>query len=236
MVFNNLFHFCRKAVTQVVDAVCLPTCAACGRAGDEVCRLCRCSMIEQLRSVDRGTPVETNRTIVGEFSGCLHDVVNGMKFKKHRGAANYLGGLLSRRIIGDGLVPGVDVHAVTWVPTSARRRRERGFDPSELMARMVGAQLGLPVVRTLVRADSGEQKTQGGVERWNGPGFRGRCIHYSRVLLIDDVVTTGATLAAASGALRTAGVSHIHVAAVAATPKRVAEGSEATSERYRAAA
>lgn len=236
MVFNNLFHFCRKAVTQVVDAVCLPTCAACGRAGDEVCRLCRCSMIEQLRSVDRGTPVETNRTIVGEFSGCLHDVVNGMKFKKHRGAANYLGGLLSRRIIGDGLVPGVDVHAVTWVPTSARRRRERGFDPSELMARMVGAQLGLPVVRTLVRADSGEQKTQGGVERWNGPGFRGRCIHYSRVLLIDDVVTTGATLAAASGALRTAGVSHIHVAAVAATPKRVADGSEATSERYRAAA
>ena len=192
-------------------------------------------MIEQLRSVSTVTPFETNRTIVGEFSGCLRDVVNGMKFKKHRGAANYLGGLLSRRIIGDGLVPGVDVHAVTWVPAPAPRRK-RGFDPSELMARIVGAQLGLPVVRTLVRADSGEQKTQGGVERWNGPGFRGRCIHYSRVLLIDDVVTTGATLAAASGALRTAGVSHIHVAAVAATPKRVAEGREATSERYRSAA
>ena len=192
-------------------------------------------MIEQLRSVSTGSPVETNRTIVGEFSGCLRDVVNGMKFKNHRGAAKYLGGLLSRRIIGDGLVPGVDVHAVTWVPTSARRR-ESGFDPSELMARMVGAQLGLPVARTLVRADSGEQKTRSGVERWNGPGFQGRRTNYSRVLLIDDVVTTGATLAAASGALRTAGVSHIHVAAVVATPKRVAEGREATNERYRAAA
>ncbi len=192
-------------------------------------------MIEQLRSVSTVTPVETNRTIVGEFSGCLRYVVNGMKFKKHRGAANYLGGLLSRRIIGDGLVPGVDVHAVTWVPAPAPRR-QGGFDPSELMARMVGAQLGLPVVRTLVRADSGEQKTRGGVEQWNGPGFRGRRTPYFRVLLIDDVVTTGATLAAASGALRTAGVSHIHVAAVAATPKRVAEGREATSERYRSAA
>ncbi|MEC8018368.1 MAG: phosphoribosyltransferase family protein [Actinomycetota bacterium] len=192
-------------------------------------------MIEQLRSVSTVTPFETNRTIVGEFSGCLRDVVNGMKFKKHRGAANYLGGLLSRRIIGDGLVPGVDVHAVTWVPAPAPRRK-RGFDPSELMARMVGAQLGLPVVRTLVRADSGERKTRCGVERWNGPGFRGRRTPYFRVLLIDDVVTTGATLAAASGALRTAGVSHIHVAAVAATPKRVAEGREETSERYRSAA
>ena len=192
-------------------------------------------MIEQLRSVSTGSPVETNRTIVGEFSGCLRDVVNGMKFKNHRGAAKYLGGLLSRRIIGDGLVPGVDVHAVTWVPTSARRR-ESGFDPSELMARMVGAQLGLPVARTLVRADSGEQKTRSGVERWNGPGFQGRRTNYSRVLLVDDLVATGATLAAASGALRTAGVSHIHVAAVAATPKRVAEGREATRKRYRAAA
>lgn len=192
-------------------------------------------MIEQLRPVTTGSPVDTNRTIVGEFSGCLRDVVNGMKFKNHRGAAKYLGGLLSRSIIQDGLVPGVDVNAVTWVPIS-ERRRERAFDPSELIARVVGAQLGLPVAHTLVRADSEVQKTRSDAERGNRPGFRGRRTRYSRMLLIDDVVTTGATLAAASGALRTAGVSHIHVAAVAVIPKRVAERREAPGGPFWAAA
>ena len=104
------------------------------------------------------------------------------------------------------------------------------------MARVVGAQLGLPVVRTLDRVDSGEQKTRTRLERWNGPGFRGRQTRCDRVVLIDDIITTGATIAAASGALRTAGVSHIHIAAVAATPRRRAEVSAFIDERYSTAA
>ncbi len=166
----------------------------------------------------------------------MRDVISGMKFKHHRGAARYLGGLIARQIIIDGVVPGSDVQAVTWVPTTKRRLNERGFDPSEVMARFVGAQLGLPVMRMLDRADSGEQKARTRIERWNGPGFCGRRTRFDRVLLIDDVITTGATIAAASGALRTSGVAHIHIAAAAATPLRMAGAHTSQQERYSTAA
>ena len=99
MVFNNLFHFCRKTVTQAEHPGLSANLCGAG-AGDEVYGCVDNSMIEQLRSVDRGTPVETNRTIVGEFSGC-HDVVNGMKLRSI-GVRPIICGLLSRRIIGDG--------------------------------------------------------------------------------------------------------------------------------------
>ncbi len=220
----------------MLDALCPPFCAACGHVGAEICRTCRCTIVEELRSNRVFSSSVAAQTVVAGFDGRIRDVISGMKFKHHRGAARYLGGLIARQLINDGVVPGCDVEAVTWVPTTKRRLRERGFDPSEVMARVVGAQLGLPVVRTLDRVDSGEQKTRTRLERWNGPGFRGRQTRCDRVVLIDDIITTGATIAAASGALRTAGVSHIHIAAVAATPRRRAAASAFIDERYSTAA
>jgi len=236
MVLSSSLRQLLHLGARLLDALCPPTCAACGSVGAEVCRSCRCSIIEELRTSRLSPFTETTCTIVGEFDGRVRDVVSGMKFKNHRGAARYLGGLVARKLISDGVVAGVDVQAVTWVPTTTHRRRDRGFDPSELMAQLVGAQLGLPVVRMLERVDSGEQKSRSRIERLNGPGFRGRRTRFDRVVLIDDVVTTGATMAAASGALRTAGISHIHRAAVAATPRRNVETLRAGREQYSTAA
>jgi len=236
MVWSNSFRQFLHAGARALDTLCPPACAACGSVGAEVCRSCRCSIVEELRTSRLSCSAGPNCTVVSEFDGRVRDVLSGMKFKNHRGAARYLGGLVARKLISDGVVPGVDVQAVTWVPTTARRRRERGYDPSELMARIVGAQLGLPVVRMLERVDSGEQKSRSRLERLSGPGFRGRRTRFDRVVLIDDVVTTGATMAAASGALRTAGISHIHSAAVAATPRRRLVTLRSEREHYPTAA
>jgi competence protein ComFC len=118
------------------------------------------------------------------------------------------------------LVRRIDV--VTWAPTSVGRRRRRGFDQAELLAREVAALLGLPVARLLVhRPDYGSQtgatrstreaRAAEGLFR-PASGFQMDC----RVLLVDDVITTGATLRSAASTLRVLGATEVHAVVAAA--------------------
>lgn len=110
---------------------------------------------------------------------------------------------------------------VTWAPTSARRRRRRGYDQSELLARAVARRLGLPCRRLLTRDRSCHQTGRSRQERLdNGPVFKARPLRRpSRVLVIDDVVTTGSTLRAAGHALDLAGAAKVVLFAAASTPQ-----------------
>ena len=107
---------------------------------------------------------------------------------------------------------------VTWAPTSPRRRRQRGFDQAELLARAVGRRAGLPV-RRLLSADRAPPR-QGARRGSDGstPGSSPRGVAPAAVLLIDDVATTGATLSAAARALRRAGAEVVHGLVVARAP------------------
>lgn len=111
---------------------------------------------------------------------------------------------------------------ITWAPTSAERKRERGYDQAELLARSVAKCLRAPCRAVLRRAPGhGPQTGRTRAERLDGPVFLGRRQVFGRVLLIDDVVTTGATLQSAAASLRALGAFEVRMVAAAATPNHV---------------
>lgn len=166
------------------------------------------------------------------FVGRPRDVLLGFKYGNRRQLGHHLAGLLVNRLLAEGVGPA-DVDVVTWAPTSRHRRRRRGFDQAELVARRVAAQLGLPCKRLLERdGAAGHQTGLQRADRLLGPSFRvSPAAGRQRVLVVDDVVTTGSTLRSADAALRQAGAYSVRRAAVATTPAMVASTTARTHGR-----
>jgi competence protein ComFC len=187
-------------------------CAGCDRPGAPLCRTCRFALVSR---ADTGAP--DGVVVAAPFSGRVRDVLLGFKYRNRRAVAGHLAGLLVNRLVATGR----RVDLVTWAPTSGRRRRERGFDQAELVARQVARQLGVPCRRLLERVGDGPQTGRDRLGRLRGPTFRAHPrVPAARLLVVDDVITTGATLAAARAALLRAGATEVVPAAFAATPAR----------------
>jgi len=145
-----------------------------------------------------------------DYEGAAREVVARMKYRNERSSVPWIVAGLASLVDRDG----VDV--VTWAPTTASRRRTRGFDHAEILARRVARALGLPCRPLLRRAPGPAQTGRSGAARRDGPSFApARRIDGRRVLVVDDVVTTGATLSAAASALRRAGAGVVVGLAVA---------------------
>ncbi|MDH3293248.1 MAG: hypothetical protein OER95_02880 [Acidimicrobiia bacterium] len=115
--------------------------------------------------------------------------------------------LFGRRLAELPILAQLDPEAmVTWVPASRAGRRRRGYDQGRLLARAVGRHGRRPVLPLLSRAGSSGQAGLGRSQRLVGPDLSCRVSSVpARLIVIDDVITTGASLAAAAAALRQAG-------------------------------
>ena len=195
-------------------------CAACREWGQVLCRQCRFALATSPASIVGG-----GIAAALSFDGAARSAILGLKYGNRRAVATSLAEILVRRlglaVPGAGPLDQVDeVDLVTWAPTSRRRVVERGYDQAELLARAVARQLGVPCRRLLYREHGALQVGRGRAERLEGPTFRVRSGRPLRVLVVDDVVTTGATLIAAGQALHAAGIREVRLVAVASTPAR----------------
>lgn len=179
-------------------------CPICRRPGAAPCGPCRSQLTP--------APADSQIPAVIAYEGVGRELLARLKYRDARQAIAPLADALAARAGGDS----IDV--VTWVPTTDRRRRERGFDQAELLARAVARRLGRPCRRLLRRIGDDHQTGRTRSERLLGPTFLAVGARPGNVLLIDDVVTTGATMRSAVAVLRSAGAARVQPLAAAATP------------------
>lgn len=206
----------------LLDVAFTPRCVGCGREGAYLCQRC----LDQARplplpyflaSAGAGEAclVETI-ALDGVLSshameGVVREAVHHLKYRDLRALAPVLGTMLAARAQAGGKV----FEGVCAVPLHRRRLRERGYNQAALLAKECARALGLPLFLDAVRRSHyGEPQARSANMADRRSGVRGAFEPNSRVdglrlLLVDDVCTTGATLDACAHALKAAGAAAV---------------------------
>lgn len=177
-------------------------CVVCGRptVGMNLCSSCK-------------TPYE-RAWVVGKRSGVLQRLIGLYKFDRARDGFEPLGDLLAE------VLPDFPANVVVVpIPTVASHMRERGYDHMLLIAKRLAKKRNLNIERLLCRRTNTKQRQASSDKRKlqarSAFGVRGEINPEKIYLIIDDVVTTGATIKYAAKALRDAGAKHVWVAVIA---------------------
>jgi predicted amidophosphoribosyltransferase len=156
-----------------------------------------------------GNPPPGVGEVVAGFhhEGTARDLLRAFKFGKMPGLAPLMAGYMAEHV--GGILPGATVVAV---PPSRLRLRLRGFDPALLLARNVCRVAGTapPVPGVIRRTGAGRQRGRGREERLSAPPLIEPVVGIAGpIVLIDDVITTGATIAACAAALKRCGAGPV---------------------------
>ncbi len=212
---------------QLLDVLLPPACPGCGIEGTVICPGCR-GQLARRRDEPANVPIglAANRPAglvqlewCATYGGPARASLHALKYDGERRLVDPLAELMAERWMRAGI--GGDV--IVPVPIHAARRRERGFDQAELLARAIGARLKMPVMEALTRTTRtrAQHDLGRGARASNVSGaFMIRAGQESIIsgrwaVLIDDVVTTGATLAGCALALYEAGAAAVSALALA---------------------
>jgi predicted amidophosphoribosyltransferase len=229
----------RIITTHALDAAFPATCPGCGREGAPICDRCRPAFdvrLDRPPGVPIGMPSDLPVPLLqlewcAPFSGVVRQALHAIKYKGERRLAGPLGGAVARRWARAGAGGNLVVH----VPVHAARARRRGYDQARLIAAVAARDLDLPHASILERHR--ETIAQFDLDRrQRSTNVRGafRLVGHSRgapagglsaaqpqvlasrwVLLVDDVMTTGATLSACAAVLLEAGAIGVSAITVA---------------------
>ena len=212
-----------KVMNWLLDLIYPPRCAFCRRLLDRqekgVCRFCRPKLpyvpadgqVQHFRNVDKClSPLY--------YHGSVKDSLHRYKF----GGATAYADIYSEFIVKCIDENQISCDSITWVPLSRRRLRKRGYDQAELLAKLIAKHLGQRPVRLLKKLrDTPPQSRTGSAEkrRANIAGAYAclwpALVQGKRILLVDDIVTTGATLSEAAKVLKNAGAKEVICATLA---------------------
>ena len=192
------------------------------RGGEtDLCRKCRAE--QELWGTPKRKPQFLDSiTAVWYYEGNVRRAVLRYKFYRARYLAAGFGRSLAMRLQQRDW----EYDILTWVPVSRLRRLTRGYDQVELLAKAVGKELGMTPVPTLKKIRNNRPQS-----RLKDPAARkanvlgayrlleAADVSGKRVLLLDDILTTGATAGECARVLLSAGAREVHCAAIAAARK-----------------
>lgn len=217
----------RQAVGSLLDLVLPLNCAVCRDEGRYLCDDCervltrlerpycpKCAEpdCEGLcgRCVSLGPGINSIRAPY-RYQGAVRHMAHELKYRNLRAAAPTLGGLMAGYLLSNP----VQADVMVPVPLHSRRERQRGYNQSLLLAKEVGRRCGIEVDGSLLRRtkNTPPQVEMDSLEdRRANMSHSFRCeskIEGLKVLLVDDIVTTGSTMFACADALKDAGAASV---------------------------